>query len=425
MIISYPAPRVAQLDGHILDSELTELLKEKVSSIFRLHSTSKFSYNHHPELYDLILKLVIFNLTVGRQSASYGLSLQNLKLSDSASGKRIGFNKKSVLFSLIILEYLYKKTQSYLYTIEDDSLDSLLDNLLGKLKKIVLKYRIKLLTYFDNTIKVLNLVNFILFLVDGRHASLIYRLLNISLTPLLQDLLKFNGSNVNYEFQNRQLVWNVMTEFLVFILPVLQLNKWRSAARRMLNTTRASKESKKISEYANLPVSQCAICHDNNKRAAAAGQKVFEASGSITNPYVTNCGHIYCYVCLASRFNYMDVSGNSVNCLRCFEKLKYFQEYGVFEEGDEANDIVDKDAIIIYQEDEDEDEDEDDEDNDEGENSDNENRIDIVSSLQDSGNSEYDEDDEEEDDDEYFEEDDYDDGQFEDEYDDFEEAMDL
>jgi peroxin-2 len=226
-----------------------------------------------------------------------------------------------------------------------------------------------------------------------------------------------------------------MTEFLVFILPVLQLNKWRSAARKMLNTTRASNESKKVSEYANLPISQCAICHDNNKRAAAAGQKVFEASGSITNPYVTNCGHIYCYVCLASRFNYMDVSGNSMNCLRCFEKLRFFQEYGVFEEGDEVNDIVDKDAITIYQEDDDEDDDdgdEEDEDNNNGENNNGENgnMIDIVSSIQDSGNSEYDEDDEEEDDEEdddeeYFEEDDYDDGQFEDEYDDFEEAMDL
>lgn len=67
-----------------------------------------------------------------------------------------------------------------------------------------------------------------LFLVNGKYPSLIHRALRITMTPIASDLLRFNGSNVNFEFQNRQLVWNVMTEFLVFLLPLLQLNKLAS-----------------------------------------------------------------------------------------------------------------------------------------------------------------------------------------------------
>lgn len=346
MARSYPAPRVAQLDGHILDTELTSLLKEQLLSIFRLHATNRFSYSHHTELYDLLLKLVVFQLTVGKKSTSYGLLLQNLRLSNTSNGEKIKFGKKSALFLLIIGEYGYKRLQSYLYSIDDDQIDNNTNNPVKILKNILIKHRTRLLVYLDNTLKVLNLVNFILFLIDGRHANLIYRVLNISLTPIVPDLLKFNANKVNYEFQNRQLVWNVMTEFLVFTLPLLQLNKLRSFTRKLIPKSKSHK-SESNSPYANLPLSQCAICHDNNKRALAMGQKVFESSGAITNPFITNCGHIYCYVCLASKFNFMDVSGESVKCLRCFKKLTWFEEYGA----NHGNDVVDPDAILFKNDD--------------------------------------------------------------------------
>lgn len=361
MHISYPAPRVAQLDGHLLDTELTTLLKEQITSIFKLHATNRFSYSHHSELYDLILKLVVFQLTVGKKSSSYGLLLQNLKLSNTSNGKQINFSKKTALFTMIIADYLYKRLQSYLYSIEDDDINYNTRNPFMKLKNVLIKHRTRLLTYLDNTLKVLNLANFILFLVDGRHASLIYRVLSISLTPIVPDLLKFNGSNVNYEFQNRQLVWNVMTEFLVFTLPLLQLNKIRSFASKINPINRNKGDRKqKDSPYKNLPVSQCAICLDNNKRALSMGQKVFESSGAITNPYVTNCGHVYCYVCLASKFNFMDVSGEPVKCLRCLNKLLWFEEYGASND----NGVVDTDAILFRNDENDsDDEDEQEEDN--------------------------------------------------------------
>lgn len=117
--ISYPSPRVSQLDAGILDGELFTLLKEQLSSIFQLHPNSKFSFIQHPELYSLALNLLIFKLTVWKSGSSYGSLLQNLKLSDSRTGKVIDKSKRYLLGALLIGGYLYKRFEAYLYSLDD------------------------------------------------------------------------------------------------------------------------------------------------------------------------------------------------------------------------------------------------------------------------------------------------------------------
>lgn len=165
-------------------------------------------------------------------------------------------------------------------------------------------------------------------------------------TPISSDLLKFNGSNVNYEFQNRQLVWNVMTEFLVFILPLLQLRKLGRMTRKLLGRSKNSLDVQSgnvptLTSYTNLPVSECAICHDNNNQASQTGGRTFPSAGPVTNPYITNCGHVYCYVCISTRFNMIKVNGEDMPCLRCGKRLEWFEEFGL------ADGAVDEDAIVL------------------------------------------------------------------------------
>ncbi|KAK6458034.1 peroxisome assembly protein [Scheffersomyces xylosifermentans] len=347
--ISYPSPRVSQLDAHILDSELLSLLKEQLANIFQLHTTSRFSYNQHPELWSLLLNLLVFKVTVWKTGSSYGLALQNLKLTDTKTSKIIGFPKKSLLLGLLIGDYLWSKLQSYLYSLEenDSSREPYSIQLFNKIRSLVFNNRTAIVTKLDNVIKSLNLINFMLFLVNGKYPSIIHRVLGISMTPIVSDLMKFNGNNVNFEFQNRQLVWNVMTEFLVFLLPLLQLNKLRRLAKLALNPKRDGGSEEKstgqiITLYTNLPKSQCAVCHENNNQVASAGLKSLTTSGTITNPYVTNCGHVYCYVCISIRFNAIKTSGEDLPCLRCGQKLEWFREYGSAENDDD----VDEDAIL-------------------------------------------------------------------------------
>ena len=159
--ISYPSPRVSQLDAGILDSELFSLLKEQLSSIFQLHSTSRYSFSQHLELYSLLLNLLIFRLTVWKSGSSYGSSLQNLKLTDSRSGKIIGSSRKALLGAVIIGGYLYKKLESYLFLDESSTQNS--HSTLDKLKNYLLINRTSILSGLENSLKIANLVNFTFF----------------------------------------------------------------------------------------------------------------------------------------------------------------------------------------------------------------------------------------------------------------------
>lgn len=340
--ISYPSPRVAQLDAQILDGELIGLLKEKLASVFQHHQTSWWTLERNPELWSLFLNLIIFKSTVWKTGSSYGLKLQNLKLTDLKLNSTIGKSKKLILLGLLVGGFAYNKFLSYVYSIEDGDITERRKGLINYLKKKFLENRIAIVTRIDKCLKVVNLLNFVLFLVNGKFPSLVHRLLGISLTPIVSDLMKFNGNNVNYEFQNRQLVWNVMTEFLVFILPLLQLRKIRKLLRKTVlssNSDIQGKENEIQSKFRSLPISNCAICRYNSEKATLSGNKKLQGINyTITNPYVTNCGHIYCYVCISTRFNAMDTDGDNT-CLRCGEQLKWFKEYGVEE--------VDEDAIMV------------------------------------------------------------------------------
>lgn len=328
--LSYPSPRVSQLDAHILDSELFSLLKEHLVSIFNLHNNKWWTYDQHSALWDLILNIVIFRSTVWKNGSSYGLSLQNLKYVNSKNGKIINYSKRRILLALVVGNYLIGKLESFLYTTDD------LDNWMisGRIKDIIIKYKDIVLARANSLFKVLNLVNFLLFLINGRYSTLVHRALGISLTPIVSDLLKFNGDNVNYEFQNRQLVWNVMTEFLVFIVPLLQLKKLAKMSQKLLSPYKTS-ESKK-SPYENLGISQCAVCVYNKERSAISGdKKIASVSSNITNPYITSCGHIYCYICATSLLGADSFEGSG--CLRCSMKIEWIKKY---------NDI-DSDCILV------------------------------------------------------------------------------
>lgn len=342
--IVYPSPRVSQLDAYILDGELFSLLKQQLADSFQLLSGKSWSYGQHPELWSLVLKLIIFRLTTYKSGSSYGLKLQNLKLSDSSTGKIIGHGTRLLILGTIFGDYLFKRLQSYLYSFEASSVRGGTSPL-DRIKAVLVRNKETILKKIDDTIKILGLVNFVSFLVYGRYPTVLHRILGVSLTPVIADLLKFDGDKVNFEFQNRQLVWNVMTEFLVFILPLLQLRKLKRLVLQLLpirtkDQFRTTSAVPVQTRFTNLPISQCAICIETIER-----RDIKAVSSHITSPFITNCGHIFCYVCLATRFNAID-NGNedAEGCPRCRVKLTDFRAFG-----NEAGD-VDEDAIMVERE---------------------------------------------------------------------------
>ena len=188
------------------------------------------------------------------------------------------------------------------------------------------------------------LASFLTFLWNGRYRTLLDRALRLRLAPASAH----TAHAVSFEYLNRQLVWHAFTEFLLFLLPLVGVARWRRllgrAWRRAARVVRRvfagsdaaddDDDAAKAGELGFLPERTCAICYaDQNPVAgAAAGEaEVLAAAGGggvvgsaqtdVTNPYeAIPCGCVYCYVCLAQRIE--GEEGEGWTCLRCGELVK-------------------------------------------------------------------------------------------------------
>jgi peroxin-2 len=157
---------------------------------------------------------------------------------------------------------------------------------------------------------------------------------------------------VSFEYLNRQLVWHAFTEFLLFVLPLVGISRWRRWLARVWKKTKSIVSSGgenegdiKNGEFAFLPERTCAICYQDQNPTSMSEAEVIAASGSsgvmgsaqtdITNPYETMpCGCIYCFVCLAGRLEAEE--GEGWTCLRCGEEVKECKPWS----GDVIEEIV-------------------------------------------------------------------------------------
>lgn len=183
-------------------------------------------------------------------------------------------------------------------------------------------------------------ISFLVFLVNGRYRTLVDRLLRIRLTPPSAQASR----EVSFEYLNRQLVWHAFTEFLLFLLPLVGISRWRRwisrAWRKTVNALKSSGDeeeaAEKQGELAYLPERTCAICYRDQNPAAATESDVLAASASggisgsaqtdITNPYETiPCGCVYCFVCIVQKVEAEE--GQGWVCLRCGEIVKKCQPW--------------------------------------------------------------------------------------------------
>ena len=172
--------------------------------------------------------------------------------------------------------------------------------------------------------------------MNGRYRTLLDRILRMRLAPPSSQVSR----EVSFEYLNRQLVWHAFTEFLLFLLPLVGISRWRRWLSRAWRKAKALVKSDsgqeddmtKKGELAFLPERTCAICYqdqnptstsENEIRAisAASGGVVGSAQTDITNPYQTiPCCCVYCFICLAKRLEAEE--GEGWICLRCGEVVK-------------------------------------------------------------------------------------------------------
>ena len=175
----------------------------------------------------------------------------------------------------------------------------------------------------------------------------------------LTPVARVANRNVSYEFMNRQMVWHAFTvcclflsyynsgdpdqvvqEFLLFFLPIINTRKLRRSTRKALANLRElpifrgplrsddDKESTAIGKgrYASLAEDQCAICAEDAATLVPAHPSMSTHTHPLNTPYVTSCDHTYCYTCVADRMLRAADDGEEYwECLRCDARVKHVQ----------------------------------------------------------------------------------------------------
>lgn len=342
-----PPFRVSQVDAELLDEELLTLLKDQVGEAFKYYSTS-WREDYSSEIL-LALRAILFKLSIWDHEASYGATLQGLKYVDARSSAIVPppptrLQKASYGLLTVFGRYAWEKWEAYLisqstsdeyyYTTPSSTAQTQRLELLSRLTSLA-----------STTHSIAAFASFLVFLVNGRYRTLTDRLLRLRLTPSSSQISR----EVSFEYLNRQLVWHAFTEFLLFLLPLVGIGRWRrwisrawrraKLALRKATQDPDAQDTEEIEEKTGplsyLPERTCAICYaDQNPEStseaellgvntgAGGGTGVIgSATTDIVNPYETvPCGCIYCFVCLATKIEAEE--GEGWTCLRCGEIVK-------------------------------------------------------------------------------------------------------
>ena len=330
-----PAFRVGQVDAELLDDELLNLLSKQAGEGLKLFG-AHLKDDWNAEI-SVVLRAFLWKLSIWDHGASYGASLQGLKYVDARDRNKLARSEATKLqraaYGLLTVggRYAWTRWEDHL-----TSLESSYDEPSTLSKRLS-----RLTTFLASTHNIAAFTSFLVFLYNGKYRTLSDRLLRMRLVPSSNQ----TSREVSFEFLNRQLVWHAFTEFLLFLLPLVGISRWRRWISRAWKKTKATitnlrtgsksgdqEEEFPQGELAFLPERTCAICYqDQNPAGGHSEQDVISAgantgiignaSTDITNPYSTiECGCIYCFVCLARRIEAEE--GEGWACLRCGEVIR-------------------------------------------------------------------------------------------------------
>ena len=127
----------------------------------------------------------------------------------------------------------------------------------------------------------MSILNFIVFLLTSKYPKVVDRVLGIP----LENISVVRGRAVAFDFMNRQLVWQGLTDFLLFFAPLVDFERLQKIFRRnVANST--------------LPPTECGIC----------------GLDPIAIPFGGPCGHASCYYCIAQKLEDDDDGYPCPNC---------------------------------------------------------------------------------------------------------------
>lgn len=251
--------RVNQLDALQFDKDILRILRDQLFSAIQSFSPSLVA-RFQPEL-ELLLQSAVWLGSVGRQLSTFG---QQLLL--------ICYDKDELTRSRLCLHFLLTVLPKYA---KDNAEQRFSGN----------EWIHTVLSWTENTLLVMSVINFFRFLKSGKKPTLIDFLLGIDFITLHSSRRR----DIGYSHITRELIWNGFMELLVVVVPLINYKKLQRHVKTLFFKDFTRKSGDVIQPVMNLNT-VCAYCEDRP-----------------TLPHHMGCGHIFCYYCL--RGNVMADSG--------------------------------------------------------------------------------------------------------------------
>ncbi|XP_013863922.1 peroxisome biogenesis factor 2 [Austrofundulus limnaeus] len=284
-----PVLRISQLDALELDSSLEQLLWTQFAQCFQ-NCRPGLLTPAEPEL-KALLYLLLWRFTLYSNSATVGQSLLSLRYHSTSapslqyrplsSGQKLGLAiltagpswlQERSLRLLPCLGLSFRGAPSE----RDDSL---------------LRQRVRnALTLVSGFIKLASVINFLVFLRNGRHPVLSERISGARAVFSKPNVVR----DVTYQYMNRELLWHGFAEFLIFLLPLINARKLKAAMFSFVFGGKRSHEEG-ASEHKEV-WKECGLCGEWP-----------------TMPHTVGCQHVFCYYCIKSH----SIADAYLTCPKC------------------------------------------------------------------------------------------------------------
>ncbi|KAM6977681.1 peroxisome biogenesis factor 2 [Aplochiton taeniatus] len=274
-----PVLRINQLDAFELDSALEQLVWAQFSQCFQ-HFRPGLLTPLEPEL-KALLQLLLWRFTVYSSSATVGQSLLDLRYHNAlSSSPRYQPLSRWQKLGMALLSvgpiWLRERSHTLLLSLGLGTGAGGPPTEEGGRLRLGLRRSLNLLS---SVAQVASLVNFLVFLRKGRHPSLSERLLGVRAVFSKAQ----GGRDVTFQYVNRELLWHGFAEFLIFLLPLVNVRRMKVAARSLLGGGGGEAAAADGAREGSGAWRECGLCGEWP-----------------TMPHTAGCGHVFCYYCVKS-----------------------------------------------------------------------------------------------------------------------------
>ena len=381
-----PVQRINILEASVLDSEIFNLLEMSFATVFggaRAMEQSAGPTSTWRRLLGLGIRLAVTGATVATNSPTPGQVLQSVRyrnermFQDARTAGVLRLPKdgptrtQRFLWMLlnVLLPYCWSSIR-YRITrwlgaalrnkrdrdaaVEVDNNDNY-DNNLRRLKtpEVVVG---KWLDVLEASWGVASLVNMLIFFRNGVYTTLEDRLLRMRQVPLRGG----GGRVLNFDFQNRQIVFSELNDFAIYMLPMLRVYSTMREGRRM--GARFIGRLRRLGRHVGVLSSVVPPTHalQQQQQQGEKRRKVEDCSycgeSPASTPYVTSCGCTMCFYCLRTRVDPVGSAGGGsgveASCPSCSQRMKWSKRWeelfgGVEEEEEDTTEKIGKQAETL------------------------------------------------------------------------------